>query len=230
MVVRVREPGTRAEGPAFGGRPALAPPSWRGQAMGMKVAALLALAWLAAPGFAAVRGAPARGAAPGFVPRYLGSLSLSLRGDPLFAGRLLASFDKHLGAVAPLPGAREVGGYLQAQVAPAAEGPAARADAARLSAGLGQEPIEADPAAALLLANGLMRPEQFREALEGLEGLREGWGQRVAWQLKRAGEKGVRHAEFRRLLEELGARFMPPPANPTYDARGRLVGAYDGGR
>ncbi len=73
-----------------------------------------------------------------------------------------------------------------------------------LRAELGREPLETTKAAALLLAEALTRPEQFREVLDGLEALKPGVGRHTA-ELLRA-TRGVGDKKLIAALHEAGAR------------------------
>jgi hypothetical protein len=72
----------------------------------------------------------------------------------------------------------------------------------------------------LLLANGLARPDQFRDILENLEAAETG--------LKDVAGQGGGHPEFANLLGILGERSRPVGKPFIYDAKGRLERIFDG--
>jgi hypothetical protein len=171
-------------------------------------------------------GQPVRVAAPAarFPSDFVRSVQLSLAKEPFYGSQLLNGLGRHLQQVVPMPKAESVKLYLEAEVA------ATPRAAQALKSSLGRESLEAERAAALLLANGLARPDQFRDVLEGLEAAKPGLGFKVTELLKEAGERGRGHPEFMRLLRAVGERSAPVGKPFIYDARGRLSRLFDGTR
>lgn len=182
---------------------------------------VLALAFLcaAAPSWAGPIGAAdAHAAAPtGFPGAYLSSVRLSLASDPLYGSRFLDAFQLHLQAVTGMTAPRAVAGYLE-QAATAESLPALRAK-------LGREELPPPHAAALLLANALTRPDQFREVMDGLETLKPGMGRHASDMLRSAHGAGDK-----RLLETLreAGRRRPQGEGLVYGADGRWATMFDG--
>lgn len=148
--------------------------------------------------------------ATGFPGAYLASVSLSMAADPLYASRLLDAVALHLRSVAAMTAQRAVSDYLE--------------DAAGSSV-LGRDPLDASRAAALLIADALARPEQFREVLEGLQSLQHGLGRQAAAVLRGAAGPGDKA-----LLAALRAAGEPNPrAKPVaYRLSKKLAGLFDG--
>ena len=117
--------------------------------------------------------------------------------------------------------ASDVKRYLEAAVA---DSPRAMDS---LKASMGQAPLEARRASALLLANGLARPEQFRDIVESLEGVKPGLGKQVTRLLKESNSSGA-HPDFVRLLRTLGEASVPVGKPFIYDSKGRLERLFDG--
>jgi hypothetical protein len=122
---------------------------------------------------------PHAASATGFPGVFLGSVELSLEADPRYGSRLLDALDEHLQAVGVMTGPQEVSDYLE-QSAGGSEG------VESLRAALGRESLDTTKAAALLLADALARPEQFREVLQGLESMKRGVGRHAAALLRDA--------------------------------------------
>lgn len=160
----------------------------------------------------------------GFPKEFVRSVGLSLADQPFYGSQLLNGLSLHLRQVSPMPRAEAVRSYLEAAVAPSPRA------AESLRAALGKTALEADQASALLLANGLARPEQFREIVEGLEGVKPGLGFGVSNLLKEAAGASGMHPEFARLLSVLGEKSKPVGKPFIYDARGRLSRLFDGTR
>lgn len=183
--------------------------------MGMKGALAILVLLSAAPASAQrIRTAPVE-----FVPSYLGSVSLSLRQDPFFASRLLGTFHAELAQVAAAPTPRAAAEGLKARI----EGPG-RQPLAQVAANLGTAPLTAERAAAVLAANALARPDQFREVASGLETLRPGLGARAVEALREA--PGGQALMGR--LRELGRQVVPQAEGSLYDATGALRRMFDG--
>lgn len=157
--------------------------------------------------------------ATGYSGAYLYTVSLSLDADPLYGSRLLDSFDLHLHSVAAMTAPQAVKDYLEVAVISASSARAVKAS-------LGKEPMEAQRAAALLLAHALARPEQFREMLDGLETRKAGLGKQTAKLLREASGHGDRS-----LIAALRSRgaFSPKGFGLTYDRFGQLDRLFDGG-
>lgn len=186
----------------------------------MSPALVLAVALAVSPAAARpVGGADPHAAAPtGFPGAYLGSVAISLREDPLYASRFLDAFDTHLRAVAVMTAPPAVAAYLE-------QSSARGGDLNALRAELGRKPLDAPKAAALLIANALRRPEQFREILDGFERLKPGLSRRTAELLRRAKVTGS--LELLKVLRAAGER--DPKAQPlTYGPDGLLGPIFDG--
>lgn len=159
-----------------------------------------------------------------FVPNYAGSLALSLSGEPYFAGSLLGSLEGHLTRIVEMRTPREVQEYLQDAVVR----PSGALNLKEVSAGLGKKALDARAASAILVANGLARPEQFQEILDVMERMKPAWGQRVAAMMKAAGSGRGGSGELLRRLREIGGKLKPSPYPGTYNASGELNGLFDG--
>ncbi|HEX4046829.1 MAG TPA: hypothetical protein VH309_03295 [Elusimicrobiota bacterium] len=186
----------------------------------MRLALAAALAFAGARALAGPVGAgdPNAAAATGFPGAYLGSFSLALQADPRYGSRLLDALDEHLQAVGVMTGPREVADYLE-QSAGGSDGPQS------LRGELGREPLNTEKAAALLLAEALSRPRQFREVLDGLESLESGAGRHAAGLLRRA--RGAGDKRLIAALRAAGGRLRPgEPPRPYYDG-GRLAFLFD---
>ncbi|MFH1725439.1 MAG: hypothetical protein ABII00_12580 [Elusimicrobiota bacterium] len=114
---------------------------------------------LAAPAVAQRVAAPRP--APSFVPGFLGSMVLSLQNEPFFASLLINSLDSQLARATSMSHPREAAGYLRDEIEGA--GKERRPMAAR-AATLGKEPLEAEKASAILIANALVRPISSRRS------------------------------------------------------------------
>src|SRR6185312_11835842 len=182
----------------------------------MRVFALL-LTLGAVPCFAAtaveVPGASA------FPADYLHSVSLSLAAQPLYASQLLNSFQAQLHAVAAIPAAPDAAAYLEK----AATGGTASLAAVR--AELGRETLAPEKASAILIANSLARPEQFREVMDGLETLKPGLGRHAAAALR--GVSGAGNGKVIAALRAAGER-KPQGEGLTYGPDGRWATMFDG--
>ena len=180
----------------------------------------LAVALSAARAFAGPIGAedPHAASATGFPGAYMGSFALSLKADPRYGSRLLDAVDEHLQAVGVMTGEREIGDYLE-QSAGGSEG------VKSLRGALGREPLDTMKAAALLLADALARPEQFREVLEDLETRKRGVGLHAAELLRAA--RGTGDKKLFAALHEAGAPSRSLKPTP-YFAGGSLAALFDG--
>lgn len=159
--------------------------------------------------------------ATGYSGAYLGSVGLSLAADPFYGSRLLDSFELHLRSVSAMTAPRAVADYLEVAVIGSGAG-----SAKALRAALGNEPMDPQRAAALMLAHALARPKEFHEVLDGLEARRAGLGKHTAKLLREASGPGDR-----RLIAALRARgeIKPRGAALTYDRFGQLDRIFDGG-
>ena len=185
----------------------------------MKRAAVLLLL---ATGAAAQTVRVAAPAASGFPGAFTRTVQLSLAREPFYGSMLLNGFSQHLQTVLPMQKPEAVKRYLETAVASTPR------ELEALKASLGREPLEAQRASALLLANGLARPDQFRDILENLEAAKPGLGSRVTDLLKEADSQGRGHPGFARLLRALGERSRPIGEPFIYDAKGRLERIFDG--
>lgn len=159
-----------------------------------------------------------------FAADYLKAVSLALRQDPLYASRLLGQFHSNLDRVLPLKTPQEVVSQLQDRVTGSGK---EALTPAQLKRDLGSSPMDAGRASALLLANALMRPEQFQEVVSGLEGLKPGLGARLSDALKEADSREA-SPSFLRLLNAVGRKTIPRPEMLTYDSKGGLDLVFDG--
>lgn len=170
----------------------------------------------------------ARASSVGFVPDYINSLKLSISQNPdFFAGQFLNSLDAHLNAITPMSTPAEVEGYLKENVLASA---GAQSDIAQVSKDLGDKPLSPEAAAALIVANGIARPDQFGEIVDSMERMRGIWGQRTAEMMKAAGARAGVSRELMERLSTVGARMKPSPALGTYNAAGELNGLFDGSK
>ena len=185
----------------------------------MRRALAFAVVLAAARSFAGPIGAedPHAVSATGFPGAFLGTVALSLRADPRYGSRLLDALEEHLQAVGVMNGPQEVAAYLE-QSAGGSEG------VKSLRPALGREPMDTAKAAALLLADALARPEQFREVLDGLESLKHGIGRHAAELLR-----GARGAGDKRLIARLRAAPERKRGQKisSYIAEGRLTALFD---
>jgi hypothetical protein len=161
---------------------------------------------------------PHAASSTGFPGAYSGSFALSLKADPRYGSRLLDALEEHLQAVGVMTGEREISDYLE-QSAAGSEG------VKRLRGALGREPLDTMKAAALLLAEALARPEQFREVLDALEARRRGVGLHAAELLRAA--RGTGDKKLFAALHEAGAPSRGLKPRP-YFAGGSLAALFDG--
>jgi hypothetical protein len=158
-------------------------------------------------------------AASSFPTDYLHSVSLSLTAQPFYASHFLNSFQTQLTAVAAIPAAPAAAAYLEKT---AAGGGSNLVD---LRAALGRGEIAPEKASALLIANSLVRPEQFREVMDGLETLRPGFGRAAASVLSATSGSGNRKVIA--ALRAAGER-RPQGEGLTYGPDGRWATMFDG--
>lgn len=173
--------------------------------------------------FGAARGSAAvpvevRGASA-FPADYLRSVSLSLAAEPLYASQLLHSFQAQLTAVSALPAAPDAASYLEK----AATG--GKTSLAAMRADVGREPLTPEKASAILIANSLARPDQFREVMDGLETLKPGLGLHAAAALR--GVSGHGNGKVIAVLRAAGER-KPQGEGLTYGPDGRWAKMFDG--
>ncbi|MDE2490691.1 MAG: hypothetical protein KGM24_07570 [Elusimicrobia bacterium] len=163
---------------------------------------------------------PQAAAATGFPGAYLNTISLSLAADPLYGSRFLDAMTVHVQTVCGMTAPAAVSGYL--------------ASAATDGAGdlkgylapiLGRKPLDPPKAAALLVAEALAKPDQFREVVEGLETLKPGLGRHAAAILRAA--SGLGAADLIAALRSAG-RAAPRGAPLTYGRDGRFDRLFDG--
>lgn len=186
----------------------------------MKSLLAAALLLAASRAFAGPMGAADAHAAPatGFPGAYLGSVSLSCGADPFYGSRFLDAFQTHLQAVTGMTAPSAVVGYLE-QAATAGQG------LPSLRAVLGSKPLDPPKASAILIANALSRPDQFREILDGLETLKPGMGRHAASILRDA--KGGGDRRVIAALRAAGER-RPQGKILTYGPDGRFDKLFDG--
>jgi len=182
----------------------------------MLAGALLLL--LAVPGSSQMRAVEARPASA-FPADYLRSVSLSIAAQPFYASQLLSSFHAQLTAVAAIPAAPDAAKYLEN----AATG--GKTSLAAMRADVGREPLAPEKASAILIANSLARPEQFREVMDGLETLKPGLGRHAAAELR--GVSGSGNGKVLAALRAAGER-RPQGEGLTYGPDGRWATMFDG--
>lgn len=154
--------------------------------------------------------------ATGFPGAYLGSVELALADEARYGSRLLDALDFHLQAACVMTSQREVAGYLEQSAG--SEG------VASLRHALGREPLDPTKAAALLLADALSRPLQFREVIDGLESLQPGAGRHASALL--SGARGTGAKSLLAALRAAGRRKSGEPEEPYYSG-GRLAVLFD---
>lgn len=188
----------------------------------MRVSRALALILLLSASSASagpIGAADAHAVAPtGFPGAYLGTIGLSLTADPFYGSRFLDAFQTHVQAVTSMTASRAVAGYLE-QAATGGEG------LKDLRARLGQEALPPPHASAILIANALARPDQFREVMDGLETLKPGMGRHAAEILRSA--SGTGDPRVIAALREAGER-RPQGEGLTYGRDGRWAVMFDG--
>ncbi len=162
-----------------------------------------------------------------FVTRYLRGMELSLRTQPFFASMVLGALDTHLKSVNPMGSPKPMAEYLGREITGR---PPTRRDMAKAAARLGTEPLSAEEASAMLLANALVNPGQARQVLEGMERLHPMLGQRVSSEFASAPSLPGSSAKFMSLIHGLGGKLRPQPFPGLYDSKGRLEGLFDGAR
>lgn len=180
----------------------------------------LALAFLlASRAFAGPTGAddPHAASPTGYPGVYLGSVQLALADEARYGSRLLDALDTHLQAVCVMTSAREVSGYLEQSSG--SEG------VASLRHALGREALDPTKASALLLAEALSRPEQFREVLDGLESQQPGVGKHAAKLLETA--KGTGAKKLLAALRDAPKRHRRGQEEEAYYSGGRLAELFD---
>lgn len=184
----------------------------------MRSALVLAFV-LASRAFAGPSGAddPHAASPTGFPGAYLGSVQLALNDEARYGSRLLDALDEHLQAVCVMTSRREVAGYLEQS--------AGSDGVASLRQALGREALDPLKAAALLLADALARPEQFREVLEGLESEQPGVGKQAAKLLEAA--KGTGQKELLAALRDAPKRHRRGQEETPYYDGGRIAELFD---
>ena len=185
----------------------------------MVVAAALAVLLNSVPCAAAVVEAVEARAPSSFPSDYLHSVSLSITAQPFYASHFLNSFQAQLSAVAAIPAAPAAAAYLEKS---ATAGGHSLAD---LRASVGHVELAPETASALLIANSLVRPEQFREVMDGLETLKPGLGRHAAAALRAASGPG--NGRVIAALRAAGER-RPQAEGLTYGPDGRWATMFDG--
>lgn len=173
---------------------------------------------LAPAGFGQIVPVEAR-APSAFAADYLRSVSLSIASEPLYASQLLHSFHAQLAAVAAIPAAPDAAAYLEK----AATG--GKMSLAAVRADVGRAPLAPEKASAILIANSLARPDQFREVMDGLETLKPGLGRHAAAALR--GVSGPGDGKVLAALRAAGER-RPRGEGLTYGPDGRWATMFDG--
>lgn len=160
----------------------------------------------------------ARGASS-FQADYLRSVSLSIAARPFYASQFLNSFQAQLTAVAAIPAASEAAVYLEKTAT------GGNMSLAAMRAAVGRDPLAPDKASALLIANSLARPEQFREVMDGLETLKPGLGRHASAALRAASGPGS--GKVLAALRAAGER-RPRGEGLAYGPDGRWATMFDG--
>ena len=181
--------------------------------------ALALVVLLASGAFAGPSGAgdPHAASATGYPGVYLGSVSLALADEARYGSRLLDGLDIHLRAVCVMTSQREVAGYLE--MSAGADG------VASLHHALGRETLDPTKASALLLAEALSRPEQFRQVLDGLESRQPGIGIHAAKLLQ--GAKGTGAKKLLAALRDAPKRHRRGDDEEPYYSGGKLAELFD---
>jgi hypothetical protein len=156
--------------------------------------------------------------ATGFPGAYLESISMAAAADPFYGSRFLDGLQVHMQAVSGMTAAPAIAAYLE-QAATAGQG------LPQLKASLGATPLDAPRASALLIANALARPQQFREVIDNLETFRPGLGRHAANILHEA--KGEGDKRVIAALRAAGER-QPKGQMLTYGPDGRMDQLFDG--
>lgn len=180
----------------------------------LALALLLASRALAGPTGAGDQNAASPTGYPGV---YLGSVSLALSDEARYGSRLLDALDTHLQAVCVMTSPREVSGYLEQS--------AGSQGVSSLRHALGREALDPVKASALLLAEALSRPEQFRQVIEGLESRQPGLGKHAAKLL--ASAKGTGEKRLLAALRDAPRRHRRGEDEEAYYSGGRLGGLFD---
>jgi hypothetical protein len=175
---------------------------------------LLAAGAVAGPSGA---GDPNAASATGYPGAYLGSVSLALAAEARYGSRLLDALDTHLQALCVMTGSNEVAGYLE--MSAGSEG------VATLRRSLGREALDPAKASALLLAEALSRPEQFRQVLDGLESRQPGIGVHAAKLLQ--GAKGAGAKKLLAALRDAPKRHRRGVEEEAYYSGGKLAELFD---
>ena len=181
----------------------------------MIAAGLLAVLLRAAPCSAAA----VEARASSFPADYLRSISLSIAAQPFYASQFLNSFTAQLTAVAAIPSAPEAASYLEKSAT------GGKITLAAMRSTVGQEALPAEKASAMLIANSLARPEQFREVMDGLETLKPGLGRHASEALRSASGPG--NGKVIAALRAAGER-RPQGEGLTYGPDGRWATMFDG--
>ncbi len=185
----------------------------------MIAAAALAVLLNSSPCAAAVVEAVEARAPSSFPSDYLHSVALSVTAQPFYASHFLNSFQTQLNAVAAIPAAPAAAAYLEKA---ATAGGYSLAD---LRASVGHVELAPETASALLIANSLVRPEQFREVMDGLETLKPGLGRHAAAAARAASGPG--NGRVIAALRAAGER-RPQAEGLTYGPDGRWATMFDG--
>jgi hypothetical protein len=163
--------------------------------------------------------APVEAPASSFPADYVHSVSIALAAQPFYASYLLNSFQTQLSAVAALPAAPAAAAYLEKAAT------AGGVTLAQLRGEIGRDALTPQTASALLIANSLTRPEQFREVMDGLETLKPGLGRHAAAALRAASGHG--DGRVLAALRAAGER-RPQAEGLTYGPDGRWATLFDG--
>gem|GEM_PF-2313206 len=165
--------------------------------------------------------APVETPSSSFPADYLHSVSISLASQPFFAAHMLNSFQTQLTAVAAISAAPAAAAYLEKAAT------ASGATLVQLRGSIGRDELTPETASALLIANSLTRPEQFREVMDGLEEMKPGLGRHAAAMLRQASGSGDRRVLA--ALRAAGER-RPQAEGLTYGPDGRWATLFDGSR
>lgn len=150
-----------------------------------------------------------------FPSTFAGMVRVQLASDPFYGSKLLHELEVRLRVVTTYRAPEAVKAHLEKIVG----------EVASAKAELESGTLSAEKAAALVTANALARPDQFREMLDLLEDVKPGLGQRSAEIMGKADGRGDA-----RLLAALHAagRRLPRPTSGIYGPDGTLTALFDG--
>jgi len=180
-----------------------------------------------APAAAQYQTLPAAKASPvPYVPNFLGAMSLSMHQQEFYGSYLLQGFHSHLAQIMPMQEPQKMAEYLKAEIEGSGRDYMPMGKQAKV---LGQSPVEAKKASAILLANALASPNSFQDVVTGLEGLKPGLGNKVSEILREAPKSSTGgNYTFLGALRQLGERIRPKMQPLLYNAKGEIEAFFDG--